>query len=279
MSLPHGFSGIIVGMDCAAQPERFGIAVALLLESGPPKVVTAWKGARDEKIATTIAAAVREALATSPVGGRSMDLIVSLDAPLGWPRELGRTLATHEAGRPLPFPSNSLFRRVTDDVIYEQLGRRPLEVGADRIARAAVQTLSVLEELRTVLATPLPVAIRRWSEQGATASSQEGPFRISCAIEVYPAAYLLANGLPARMYKRVDQADTRASILDGIASKISLPERLRERAASDADVLDSLLCILTATDYLSDSCISPSGVSEKTLRVEGWAWVPRPSSG
>src|SRR5437016_7332440 len=49
-----------------------------------------------------------------------------------------------------------MFRRVTDDVIYERLGKRPLDVGADRIARTAHAALRFLEELRGFLGSTSP---------------------------------------------------------------------------------------------------------------------------
>ncbi|HXQ24571.1 MAG TPA: hypothetical protein VN812_23015 [Candidatus Acidoferrales bacterium] len=41
-----------------------------------------------------------------------------------------------------------MFRRLTDDVVYERLGKRPLEVAADRIAWAAHAALKFFGDLR-----------------------------------------------------------------------------------------------------------------------------------
>ena len=76
-----------------------------------------------------------------------------------------------------------LFSRHTDRVVRARTGKRPLEVGADRIARAALRAVKVLGELRAETSLSLPLAL--------TPGMPEEP----SAIEVYPAATLLARGL------------------------------------------------------------------------------------
>jgi hypothetical protein len=84
----------------------------------------------------------------------SQRVLFALDAPLGWPAEMGRELVRHRAGAPLVPAAHSMFRRMTDDEIYRRFGKRPLEVAADRIARPAHAALKFLAATRIVLGLP-----------------------------------------------------------------------------------------------------------------------------
>jgi hypothetical protein len=64
------------------------------------------------------------------------------------------------AGEPLRPTAHVMFRRPTDNEICERLGRRSLEVAADRIARATHAALCFLEDLRALVGHPLPLV---WS--------------------------------------------------------------------------------------------------------------------
>jgi hypothetical protein len=86
------------------------------------------------------------------------NVLIALDAPLGWPRALGACLQSHMAGAPLDSEANALFRRATDDEIKVRLSKRPLDVGADRIARTAVAALELLGALRRETGRPVPLA-------------------------------------------------------------------------------------------------------------------------
>ena len=270
------FNGWIVGLDCAAQPERFGVAIARLTPGASLCWTDARRGRRGESIAEYVAAALaRERARAGPdlsVGG---DLLVALDAPLGWPAALGPALASHRAGECLDWGPNQLFRRHTDDVIREQLGLRPLEVGADRIARAAVEALRVLGELRRLLEADLelPTSSRFFVADRAEASRRAGR---SAAIEVYPAAVLTALGLPSRMYKRPDQEAVRARILSALEHRgyAELPPEMHATALAQPDVLDAVLCICSALEFLQRRVIEPE--QDANLAQEGWAWVPDP---
>ena len=214
-----------------------------------------------------IAAGVADALASrmSPTD----DLIAALDAPLGWPSALGAALANHAAGDALPADSNTLFRRRTDNAIHGSLGLRPLEIGADRIARAAVTALRVLARLRLLVSRVIPVAVSGWGDSRVRGPVGDG---LSVAIEVYPAAYLTVHGPVARKYKDRDALPLRESILDSLARRIAIPNDARVHALADADVLDALVCIASSVDYLNGAVLMPPAGED--LTVEGWAWVP-----
>jgi hypothetical protein len=76
---------------------------------------------------------------------------------------------------------NELFRRATDDDIKLRLGKRPLDVGADRIARTAAAALKLLDRLRRETGRPIPLA---WTPD------EDPTWR---AIEVYPVATRIAH--------------------------------------------------------------------------------------
>src|SRR5215468_8801728 len=132
---------LLVGVDCASQPKNTGLACAV------------YKGENLERVAVLeTRCAASDSPAAKIVAGWVRDserVLLALDAPLGWPVALGEALAMHQAGCPLPATANEMFRRLTDDHIYRRLGRRPLEVPADRIARAAHAALRFLEPPQT----------------------------------------------------------------------------------------------------------------------------------
>ena len=165
----------IIGIDCAVDPRRTGLALAL---ENPG-------GLRVEHVvagldADALCVRLWHWMAEYPVD------VLALDAPLGWPAALGAELATHHAGDPIDMAPNELFRRATDREIKRTLGKQPLDVGADRIARTAVAALRLLQFLRDKCGAAIPVVLD--SKRGA------GPV----AIEVYPAATLQSRGLPDR---------------------------------------------------------------------------------
>ncbi|MFP4375686.1 MAG: DUF429 domain-containing protein [Spirochaetales bacterium] len=297
--------GFILGLDCAAQPERFGIALARIGTSSFEWLAAA-QGQKGESIAKHCHALLRSHGLCSDTDSSQrryhQNLTVALDAPLGWPETLAQALSGHHAGQPLPADSNTLFRRATDNVVRRVLGKRPLEVGADRIARAAVTALSVLGELREELGLALPVAVG--SGEGSQAT-QAGGYRrarppAEVALEVYPAALLMQADLQSRSYKLRDQRATRQEILGGLATALPevkpIPGAILETALANADVMDALLCVVTGWLYLEGRCIGPeievthdktdSGLphqrgepavrhtSREAIRREGWIWLP-----
>jgi len=242
----------IIGIDCATRPQRVGIALAELQHSRPC-IVEAEMGTASGSIAERVAGWI----------GKTATALLAIDAPLGWPANLGRTLASHRAGEAVHELSDRLFLRETDHVIQRKLGKRPLEVGADRIARTAVAALSLLDDLRTRLDEPIPLA---WGS-----SSTE---RVS-AIEVYPAGTLRAHGLDAPGYKKPLAIETRRRLLERLSERLDIAED-RTVLESQVDVLDAVLCVLAGWDYLGGAALEPEdrALAEK----EGWIWVRRPRS-
>ena len=242
----------LIGIDCSTNSKNIGIALAdwdgtasvRKLHAGVPNP---W---------STVSDWVKEP--------DSRDTLVAIDAPLGWPRPLAPTIAHHTAGSPVTVCPNSLFRRTTDRYIYKQTGKRPLDVGADRIARTAAAALSGLEYLRTEAESRIPLARHHEGVRGTQ------------AIEVYPAATLKVHGLPCDGYKKKkieDHREKREEILHGLPN-IEVPCSCQHTARSNADALDALVCLLAAVDFLTGHAMPPQDCD--LARTEGWIWCRAP---
>ncbi len=236
----------IVGIDCATDPRKTGV-VGITREGTRYRVNHAALGDGPGSVARLAAAAAGDGPA-----------LFCLDAPLGWPAALGETLAPHRAGDTLTQSEpNRLFRRATDEFVRQRLGKQPLEVGADRIARTAVAALGVLDELRALRAEPIPLA---WSPE----------LTASAALEVYPAAVLLSRALPARRYKPAAAREVRETILEGLARELD-PGEHRGLLLAAADVLDAALAALAGADFLAARC--PPPCDRELAEREGWIWI------
>ena len=237
----------IIGIDCATVDAKVGLAWGTADSNGcVVQCAAAWS--KEVKVAETVAEWLDQ----------SDQALIALNAPLGWPRPLGLGLAEHRAGLSFTETANELFRRETDRHVKTQFGKQPLDVGADRIARTAIAALSLLGEIRRLTGLPIPLAWQPDYEE-----------RVA-AIEVYPAATLIACGLPAKNYKNKEQIAERMTIIAGLEKRMQLPAE-RNDMESNADVLDAVICVLAGFDFLSDKATPPhdSGLAEH----EGWIWV------
>ena len=181
--------------------------------------------------------------------------LVAMDAPLGWPIGLAASLTGHQAGQPVDGDSATLFNRETDRIVAERIRKRPLDVGADKIARAAHTGLGVLARLRDLTGYVLPLA---WD------SGYSG----RAVIEVYPAATLKSRGLPDSGYKKAEEIEVRRRIARAISDEVpELVTKCRERA----DIFDACLCLIAAKDFLDGVAMPPDDVD--LARREGWIWV------
>lgn len=238
----------LIGIDCAVDPANTGLCLADYTD-GELRVRRGCSGAGADP--AEIAAGWIEAEPT----------LIGLDAPLGWPAPLGEELSVHRAGGELGESANRLFRRFTDDYTAETIGKRPMDVGADRIARTAHAALSLLTQLRRISERSLPLG---WSP----GEPPEGE-----VIETYPAAWLTAARLPGKAYKKRDQRCVREAILDGLPGWVSL-ECGREPFLEDADILDALLCTLICVAFLQGKVLPPPADRVELVRREGWIWFP-----
>jgi hypothetical protein len=231
----------LLGVDCSTNPAKTGLAVghlrgeAVCIDQSttgaswrsPASIVLEWLDGHD-------------------------DVLLALDSPLGWPQKLGPSLATHKAGEPLEVDPNVLFRRAADREIKRRLGKQPLDVGADRIARTAVAALKFLQTLRSETGRTIPMA---WGP------GEPAGWRV---IEVYPAATRLAHGV-------LDKG----GVLDGFGQVLDCS--VVDAETCSIDEADACVCVLAAADFLLGRAIPPADLN--TARTEGWIWAPDPAKG
>ena len=242
----------IIGIDAATAPKKVGLARGFL--KGGSLVV-------DQVL--------------KPVGGRPVGSIVSdwispgcktliaIDAPLGWPADLGQVLAEHGAGEFVNTQPNDLFRRETDRFVKRETGKLPLDVGADRIARTAHSALKYLGDIRKTSGNAIPLL---WDNNF---KSQAG------VIEVYPAATLKQSGGRSQGYKGKDCNVERSEVLDSIAMEIDI-EVNRELLIADDDLLDAAVCVLAGAHFINGLCYEPENLD--LAKKEGWIWVRQPAN-
>jgi len=167
----------ILGIDAAVDPRNTGFAVAGQRDASW-RIQTLETGKRGMPLADAI---IERLSPEHPT-------LVAIDAPLGWPAPLARALSNHTAGAPLSLDPGTGFARETDRFVRERTGLKPLDVGADRIARTAAAALTLIEALRTRTGQPLPLL--------------SSPEVASGLIEVYRAATPKQHGFPHRGYKK-----------------------------------------------------------------------------
>lgn len=246
----------VIGIDCAAQPENVGIAIGrssrgvTRIEMVPSGKRMGWDGLVEHTV---------EFIDDETSG----PTLLALDAPLGWPQALAAMLPAHFAGRAPRFTANEMFRRRTDDVVKEKLNKQPLDVGADKIARATHAALRFLASLREASGLAVPLA---WSPGHATGVS---------AIEVYPAATLIAYGLlPSRSYKKNtrESKNERLKLVYALADIVELGEAARKEMIASHDLLDATVCVIAGVDFAEGSVVEPTGEELEQAKREGWIW-------
>ncbi|MFN2323013.1 MAG: DUF429 domain-containing protein [Trueperaceae bacterium] len=236
----------ILGVDCATLATKTGLARAVL-EDGRWHLRDAFAGTRDAPPAAVLAAWLAE----------DPSALLALDAPLGWPVDLGDALDRARAGEPIAAPSERLFARATDHAVHARLGKMPLEVGAGWIARTARATLGLLDEVRRATGLPIPLA---WDPTDLTTAA---------AIEVYPAATLIAHGHALPGYK-VPGSPARIAIAQGWPKPLVVSPSL-DLVALNTDVFDAIVCALAGADFVAGAAPGPD--DQELAQREGWIWV------
>jgi len=240
----------IIGVDCATISSNVGISLADI-DTEVIRLLDVSIGMRDRAPADQILQWIQ---------GRQ-SVLLALDAPLGWPVALSRQLYRHVAGSSIGHSPDRLFRRETDRYVEEVIGKRPLEVGADRIARTTVAALNLLADLGQRLGKQIPLA---WSHV-------ELP--ILSAIEVYPAATLRSRSLKSEGYKDKKGLDIRKGLFEAIAGELRTELDPMDIVAND-NVFDAVLCALAGIDFVRGRAIEPP--DRETATKEGWIWFARP---
>lgn len=241
---------LLIGLDAASDFTKFGYAVGYY-EHGRIRIKQAGLVETPGEPNALVSIVVLELRATHQA-------LVAIDAPLGWPASLAAELSHHQAGEAFASDKNAMFRRATDTDVKDRIKKNPLEVGADKIARAAHSALAALQCLRSESGWAIPLA---WDRNFAGVA----------AVEVYPAGTLKARGLPESKYKKPEQLDVRLDIARRLGSEI---EDLAAYADGSADVFDACLCLLAAKDF-SDGLAKPPA-DLRLAKQEGWIWVRDP---
>ena len=268
---------LIIGIDCATERTEIGVAVAASSEETLQlaELFRANQLGKDRSVAEFLENKVVE----SRKDGKSVLLV--FDAPLGWPEAMRTELATHAAGKPLATARQRMFSRLTDRFVYRQTRKKPLDVGADRIAKTAHWALELLEQIRDATGEEIPLAWGPDQVRGVT------------VIEVYPALALLALAPEGEErlkfgagYKKKPERDrkTRKVVRDpGLGAREVIWDQLRclraggpleESGTPDTDhEIDAVLCVQVAFDFLRGRCAQPPGsLLADVLRREGWIW-------
>lgn len=241
----------VIGIDCAVQPKATGLALAVVDEQ-QLVVQEVRTGSNSEPPAVTAATWVRE----------NPKVLIAIDAPLGWPVDLGPALSEHGAGEALHLDSHQLFRRETDRFVKKLLGRQTLDVGADRIARTAHSAVNLVGQIRAATRRELPLL---WDNKDAPDGG---------VIEVYPAGTLCAYGLPCSGYKKTKNRRARESLVSEIGRLMSLGDTEADLIEDD-NRLDAAICCLAAWDFRRGLAAPPSDLEK--AKKEGWIWVRNPA--
>ena len=249
----HRMGVTLIGIDCATQDVNTGVALADY-DDGVIVLREVMVGSHDRPAVSIVSSWLRSS---------DGPMLLALDAPLGWPAPLAPALIGHRAGSRIDTPMDALFQRKTDHFVQKTQGKKPLDVGADRIARTAHAALRILGELGDRLGMPIPLL---WAL----------PFDGVGAIEVYPAATLIAHRCRSEGYKKAEQANAREEILSTLRTLMDLAcdDSLLK---ADADALDAAVCVLAAADFLQGRAVPPADRS--LAEREGWIWVPPSQCG
>ncbi|MFT5813619.1 MAG: putative RNase H-like nuclease [Psychroserpens sp.] len=239
----------IIGIDCATDPKKVGLARAII--DGDNLTV--------DRVAKPVTGQSVSGIVSEWIN-KDIKTLLAVDAPLGWPESLGNQLSLHTAGNLIDINSNCLFRRETDRFIKRKIGKQPLDVGADRIARTAHAGLKYLDEIGKATRQKIPLA---WSNELTSTLS---------AIEVYPAATLKQSGIRSDGYKKKENTDQRTEIFSALSNNIQFSADT-SILINDDDVLDAVVCVLAGSHFMKNLCMKPA--DSELAKKEGWIWVIR----
>jgi len=242
---------LVIGIDCATKESNIGLAHGSVQD--------------DRVLVTKIAVGESKVSAETIMDWLScgQPTLLAFDSPLGWPVKLSSQLIDHVAGQLLLSDPDILFSRETDRVVHDVLHKKPLEVGANYIARTAHSALRLLNDLRQKTGLRIPLA---W---------EMGTIEETCAIEVYPGGTLRARNIEA-VKKDDELASKRRTELLRLLRIGIHPERNRKTIIENPDAFDAVMCILAASDFLLGKCITIPAAKMKLVRKEGWIWVRKP---
>lgn len=237
----------IIGVDCATQPIKTGLALGEW-KNEECNILEVRKVSRSISLVDILSRWLEDKIA-----------LISMDAPLGWPIKMAGLISTHKAGQSLDIESDFLFSRDTDRFVYKKTGKRPLDVGADKIARTALSSINLLGELRTKTGMEIPLA---WTPE----------IQQTSVIEVYPAATLKIHGFRYDGYKGGIKKEERKEIIRSLDTLLKLPEDVSNLERND-DLLDAVICVLSGLEFLTGNAYPPE--EPEIAEKEGWIWIKK----
>jgi len=256
----------LIGIDCATKAKNIGLALGRCGRN-TVRIEEAGTEAQWDDVVEKLRCWISDAKTG----------LLALDAPLGWPIALRSNLRCHKAGKALKHSldaADKLFFRQTDLEMIERYDKRPLDIGANFIARTAHAALALLGELREKTGEKIHLA---WTP-GMPNKTQ--------AIEVYPAATLIAylgKGTvrdtirkirKAKLSKEKANQQKREEYLQQIRSKVAINAETEKKMIADDNVFDAVLCVLAAADFVRKQVVCPENYA--LAKKEGWIWVKKP---
>jgi predicted RNase H-like nuclease len=230
---------LIIGVDCATKPNKTGLARGQF--TGSRLVIDEIQRGSPQSLPVDVVAKWLKGVDRA---------LLALDAPLGWPTALSAHLAKHKAGESLGCSADELFNRATDKDIRRRFGKRPLEVGANLIARTAHAALSFLDKLGTERGKHIPLA---WEYDGLSGVA---------AIEVYPAITLLVHKIERRD-SSLEELPPWVEVKSTALGNMSCPH-----------TRDAVLCAISGADFVAGRAIAPNNQAIAKAKREGWIWSP-----
>ena len=255
----------VIDIDFSTDPAKTGLARATVDDASEKAVV-------HEVCTASVILRPRVEMAARRVLDvcNRMPTLIAIDAPLGWPDAMrDHSFTAHMAGHPLEICANRLFSRETDRKVMDRLKKKPLEVGANLIARAAHGALGYLQELNGEMngqgASPLPLA---WSPEDLKHQS-------CCVVEVYPGATMKAHNIDPGDYKKtgVDGQDSREAIVEALVKQGLVFETDTFDVARNDHTVDAAACVLAGRDFVARRAKEPDSDTRWLAEREGWIWV------
>ena len=239
----------ILGIDCASQLKNTGFSIGIY-KKGQLIIKDALVGSKFFSL---------EDVVLKWFNPYEINLI-AIDAPLGWPMDMALNLNNHFAGQLLDIEANQMFRRETDRFVKRKTNKQPLDVGADKIARAALAGLKLIGDISSIIKEPIPLA---WE-----------PLEIQpvSVIEVYPSLTLFMHAIISKGYKKKENQLEREEIISQLEHHIDL-QKNKDIMLFDVNVLDSVVCLLSALDFINGNVELPENY--ELAKKEGWIWFKK----
>jgi len=262
----------LIGVDYSAQEGNIGLAAGRLNGDSLKVEFAECPGTRAE--------VEKRIVGWISAEKKNDGVLIAIDAPLGWPKSLGKSLCRHKAGCAFSTPADQMFKRATDRWVRDEIKQKPLEIGADWIARTAYSALSFLLRLRNETGRTIPLA---W-EPGCAAGVS--------IIEVYPAATLKGRNIPSANCKGKEAREKQKCFVnwrEDVINRLGMDgvwpseDVVKNRLVFENEhVFDAVLCVQAAMDFAKGQTVSPSDAEIDGVRIgiirakkEGWIWVKK----